>query len=80
MTTNRTDQPPEALAGDYEERTRALAVISTEYPGWTAWPGVISLLYARYPRSTPPLCVRSTTLDGLREAIERAERERGLRP
>jgi hypothetical protein len=67
-------------AREHEERSRALAVISTEYPGWTAWPAVLAgLMYARYPRSSPPLCVRSTSLDGLRERIEEAEKERGLR-
>ena len=66
-------------AGDHEERARALAVISADYPGWVAWPGVINLLYARRPRSSPPMVVRSTTEEGLRRAIEDAERERGLR-
>jgi hypothetical protein len=62
-----------------DERARALAGIDRDYPGWHAWTGVVSLLYARWPRSTPPLVVRSTTVDGLRDAIEQAERERGLR-
>ena len=61
------------------ERSRALAVIAGEYPGWTAWAGVAGLVYARYPRSSPPLCVRSTSLSGLRVEIEKAKRERGLR-
>jgi hypothetical protein len=61
------------------ERVHALAAISAEFPGWFAWPGVATLLYARRPRTSPPMVVRSATLDGLREAIEQAERERGLR-
>ena len=79
MTTGGAGHPPRALAGDYDERSRALAVITDEYPGWTAWPGVAGLIYARYPRSTPPLCVRSTSLSGLRTEIEKAKRERGMR-
>jgi hypothetical protein len=62
-----------------DERDRALRDVEAAYPGWFAWPGVIALLYARRPRSSPPMVVRSPTLDGLREAIEDAERERGLR-
>jgi len=63
-----------------EQRARALADVDRDYPGWHAWPAVLAgLLYARRPRSTPPLVVRSATVAGLREAIENAERERGLR-
>ena len=59
----------------------ALAAIPGDYPGWLAWEGAIAgLLYARRPRSSPPIVVRSTTTDGLRRDIESAERERGLRP
>jgi hypothetical protein len=37
------------------------------------------VVYARLPRCTPPLVVRAITPAGLREAIESAEAERGLR-
>lgn len=61
-------------------RARALADVERDYPSWHAWEGVIAgLLYARRPRATPPMVVRSTSLEGLREEIEAAERERGLR-
>jgi hypothetical protein len=62
-----------------DERDRALRDVEAAYPGWSVWPGVIALLYARRPRSSPPMVVRSPTPEGLREAIENAERERGLR-
>ncbi len=63
-----------------DERARALAEIDRDYPGWHAWPAVLAgLVYARRPRSSPPLVVRAATVDGLRQAIEDAERERGLR-
>jgi hypothetical protein len=63
-----------------DQRARALADVDRDYPGWHAWPAVLAgLLYARRPRSTPPLVVRSVTIAGLREAIENAERDRGLR-
>jgi hypothetical protein len=63
-----------------EERARALAEVDRDYPGWHAWPAVLAgLVYARRPNSSPPLVVRATTADALRQAIEDAERERGLR-
>lgn len=62
------------------DQAAALAEIDRDYPGWHAWPGVLAgVIYARRPRSTPPMVVRSTTTEGLREEIEAAERERGLR-
>jgi len=58
----------------------ALAQVDRDYPGWHAWPAVLGgLLYARRPRTSPPLVVRAVTPDGLRQAIEGAEAERGLR-
>jgi len=62
------------------ERARALAEVERDYPGWHAWPGVIAgVVYARRPRSTPPMVVRAITPEALRQEIEAAERERGLR-
>jgi hypothetical protein len=62
------------------ERPRALAAIAHDFPPWQAWEGAIAgLLYARRPNCSPPLVVRSTTAAGLRDEIESAERERGLR-
>ena len=63
-----------------DERARALADVAHDCPGWHAWPGVIGgVVYARRPRTSPPLVVRAITPDGLRQAIEAAETERGLR-
>jgi hypothetical protein len=73
-TASHPADPPDSARGG------ALVTIPGDYPGWVAWEGVIAgLLYARRPRSSPPMLVRSTTTDGLRQEIESAERERGLR-
>ncbi len=63
-----------------EARACALAEVARDYPGWETWPGVLAgVVYARRPRTSPPLVVRAITPDGLRQAIEDAETERGLR-
>jgi hypothetical protein len=73
------DQPVTAEPND-DERTGVLAEIERDYPGWHAWPGVLAgVVYARRPRSSPPLVVRAVSPLELRQAIEAAERERGLR-
>jgi hypothetical protein len=70
MTAEPNDQ---ALAS-------ALAQVGRDYPGWHAWPAALAgLVYARRPRTSPPLVVRATSVDQLREQIEAAEAERGLR-
>ena len=63
-----------------DERAGTLAEIARDYPGWETWKGILAgVLYARRPRSSPPMVVRAITADGLRQAIETAEAERGLR-
>jgi hypothetical protein len=67
--------------GPGAEHQRALAAICRDYPPWHAWPGVLAgVPYARPPDLAPPMVVRSVTIDGLRQEIERAEHELGLRP
>ena len=63
-----------------DEHVLALAGVEHDYPGWHTWPGVLGgVVYARRPRSSPPLVVRAISPTGLRQAIEAAEAERGLR-
>jgi hypothetical protein len=63
-----------------EEQAHALLKIAQDYPGWYAWQGTLGgVVYARRPRTSPPLVVRATTTEQLGQAIEDAERERGLR-
>jgi hypothetical protein len=62
------------------ERARALAEVARDYPGWYAWPAALAgMVYARRPRTSPPLVVRATSVNQLRTEIEIAEQERGLR-
>jgi hypothetical protein len=58
----------------------ALAQVDRDYPGWHAWPAALAgLVYARRPRTSPPLVVRAASVNQLRTEIESAEKERGLR-
>jgi hypothetical protein len=69
-----TTEPNDAGRGE------ELAAIDRDYPGWHAWPAALAgLVYTRRPRISPPLVVRAVTPDALRQAIEAAEQERGLR-
>jgi hypothetical protein len=47
------------------------------YPQWHQWSGVLGLLYARRPKTSPPMVVRARTPAGLEEQI--GKRERALR-
>jgi hypothetical protein len=53
------------------DRDCALARIAAE-TGWHTWAGVGGILYARRPKSSPPMMVRAATPEALAEAIERA--------
>ena len=68
-----TEQPSD------HERSRALAGVARGYPPWHLWEGGFGLLYARWPQSSPPLVVRAASVPALREAIESAEADRGVR-
>jgi hypothetical protein len=41
--------------------------------GWECWVGISGLLYARRPRSSPPIVVRDTTAEGLAAKVAEAE-------
>jgi hypothetical protein len=74
VITDRTDRPPESPPSPDQD----LVAISGDFPGWEAWSlGLAGILYAK--RSDPQIVVRSTTTEGLRAEIVRAERMRGLR-
>jgi hypothetical protein len=85
MVNGAQDQPrseDQFVSGEPndEERAHALAEVERDYPGWHTSPGVLGgVVYARRPRTSPPLVVRAVSPAGLRRAIEAAEAERGLR-
>jgi hypothetical protein len=41
------------------------APLADEFPCWHAWDGVSGLMYARLPRSSPPVVVRATDAGAL---------------
>jgi hypothetical protein len=48
-----------------------------DHPGWFWWQGVAGLLYARRPRSTPPIVVRAHNFTALLGRIRAEEARRG---
>ena len=51
---------------------------AAEFPQWHVWRGVCGLVYARRPRTSPPLVVRGEDAVDLRDQIRRAEGKDGL--
>jgi hypothetical protein len=46
---------------------------ATEFPQWHVWRGVSGLVYARRPRTSPPVVVRAEDAVDLRDQIRRVE-------
>jgi hypothetical protein len=46
---------------------------AAEFPQWHVWRGVCGLVYARRPRTSPPLVVRGEDALDLRDQIRRAD-------
>jgi hypothetical protein len=44
---------------------------AAEFPQWHVWRGVSGLVYARRPRTSPPLVVRGEDAEDLRDQIRR---------
>jgi len=55
------------------------AAIERDYPAWHCWRGIGGILYARRPKSSPPIVVRAADPGQPREAIARAISERRKR-
>jgi hypothetical protein len=48
---------------------------AAEFPHWHVWRGVCGLVYARRPRTSPPVVVRGEDATDLRDRISRVERK-----
>ena len=46
-----------------------LADVAREFPCWHCWRGVSGLLYARLPKSSPPIVIRAEDPVDLRDQI-----------
>jgi hypothetical protein len=46
---------------------------AAEFPHWHVWQGVSGLVYARRPRTSPPVVVRGEDAADLRNQMRRAE-------
>lgn len=46
---------------------------AAEFPQWHVWRGICGLVYARRPRTSPPVVVRGEDAVDLRDQIRRAE-------
>jgi hypothetical protein len=71
LTEAERDAEAAAASARYE-RDYELATIAAD-TGWRCWRGVIPMLYASRPKTSPPMIVRAATPEALREAIEKAE-------
>ena len=60
-------QPPQEDVPDWWQPYAA------EFGHWHAWRGVSGLLYARRPLTSPPVVVRATDVEDLRDRIKKAE-------
>jgi hypothetical protein len=69
------DEQPPAWPGVLNEDVPDWWPYTAEFPHWHVWRGVCGLVYARRPRTSPPLVVRGEDAVDLRDQIRRAERK-----
>jgi hypothetical protein len=66
------ERPPQAL-GTTREGIPDWWPYEAEFPHWHVWRGVGGLVYARRPRTSPPIVLRAADAKDLRDQISRAE-------
>jgi hypothetical protein len=66
------EQPPQTR-GTTQEDVPDWWPFAAEFPRWHVWRGVCGLVYARRPRTSPPIVVRAADAMDLRDQIRRAE-------
>ncbi len=67
------DEQPPAWRDALHEDTPNWWPYAAEFPQWHVWRGVCGLVYARRPRTSPPLVVRGEDAVDLRDQIKQAE-------
>lgn len=67
------DEQPPASPETMGEDTPDWWPYAAEFPHWHVWRGACGLVYARRPRTSPPLVVRADNPVDLRAQIRRAE-------
>jgi hypothetical protein len=67
------DQQPPTSPEVTREDTSDWWPYAAEFPHWHVWRGVCGLVYARRPRTSPPVVVRAENVVDLRDQIRRAE-------
>jgi hypothetical protein len=67
------DEQPPARPEALHEDVPGWWPYAAEFPQWHVWRGVSGLVYARRPRTSPPLVVRGEDAVDLRDQIRRAE-------
>jgi hypothetical protein len=70
--TVEREQPPQALGTAHDE-VPDWWPYAAEFPYWHVWRGVGGLVYARRPRTSPPVVVRAEDAVGLRDQISQAD-------
>jgi hypothetical protein len=66
------EQPPQARGTTHED-VPDWWPYAAEFPHWHVWLGVCGLVYARRPRTSPPVVVRGEDTVDLRNQMRRAE-------
>ena len=66
------EQPPQAR-GTTDKDVPDWWPYAAEFPHWHVWRGVCGLVYARRPRTSPPVVVRGEDAVDLRNQMRRAE-------
>lgn len=67
------EEQPSQAPGTTGEETPDWWPYAAEFPQWHVWRGVCGLVYARRPRTSPPVVVRGEDAVDLRDQIRRAE-------
>jgi hypothetical protein len=63
------EEQPSQAPGIADKETPDWWPYATEFPQWHVWRGVCGLVYARRPRTSPPVVIRGEDAVDLRDQI-----------